>query len=679
MLTKLPRQRELNFRSPLIVLMASASSIKFDLQDYALLRRYRHVGINETHFMHKGVQNLYYSHLELARTLEYHQGCVNTVDWDEQGRFLLTGSDDTRIAIWDYQGGEMDRPKAEVGTGHTQNIFSARFFPGGKRIATAAGDSDVRVFDTETLTCTHHFECFGGRAKRVDFEGGNPNWMIACSEDGTVRQWDVRVEMSCMDEGVCPNIVLDSHPAPVEFMSLSVSPIRPNYFAIGGDEPVVRIYDRRFLSGFDNFVRAWTPLESSRKVITGVRFANDNMDLIASFSEGGIHLVNIMDPLEPANRVTKDNILFREDNLLQGKEFIRPLTECLGRLEGELREVEALSENKQYFEEIEKLGSVIQSLTAYIDIPQWQVILSLLYYNRALAMARYASIQEGTGEGYEENPMDNIQANLTRALWVSAELSNEEVYLLDALTEVWHGSIQHAAHILIDHLLPDDSHERSLTSTQSMDPLQLAGELTLLQRCGLDLYRSIVMPKLGSNQQDRVPWSVLRDYLQILSSKSVLRSRQWEDMKGSREVITATTRLFSSHINKETVKDVSFVGPNSEFVATGSDGGLAFLWNRYTGELVWLAKADRFACNMLQSHPSLPVLATCGIDSEVKLWEYSGAVPKSNHRSVLCRVRGEDMPEAIWSAEEGRDQDVSRLSGIEITIMGSEPVQCPLQ
>lgn len=41
---------------------------------------------------------------------------------------------------------------------------------------------------------------------------------------------------------------------------------------------------------------------------------------------------------------------------------------------------------------------------------------------------------------------------------------------------------------------------------------------------------------------------------------------------------------YGGHVNKETVKDVSFVGPRDEVLAAGSDNGCMYLWDRHTGE-----------------------------------------------------------------------------------------------
>lgn len=41
--------------------------------------------------------------LKLESTLEGHDGCVNTVCWSDNGELLVSGSDDTRVCIWDYR------------------------------------------------------------------------------------------------------------------------------------------------------------------------------------------------------------------------------------------------------------------------------------------------------------------------------------------------------------------------------------------------------------------------------------------------------------------------------------------------------------------------------------------------------------------------------------------------
>ena len=79
---------------------------------------------------------------------------------------------------------------------------------------------------------------------------------------------------------------------------------------------------------------------------------------------------------------------------------------------------------------------------------------------------------------------------------------------------------------------------------------------------------------------------------------------------------------FRGHRNNATVKGVNFYGPESEYVVSGSDCGNIFIWERETSALVRLAHGDEGGVvNVLEPHPNLPVLATSGLDDDVKIWQ----------------------------------------------------------
>eukprot|EP01041_Mallomonas_annulata_P005665 gene5665-11435_t len=82
---------------------------------------------------------------------------------------------------------------------------------------------------------------------------------------------------------------------------------------------------------------------------------------------------------------------------------------------------------------------------------------------------------------------------------------------------------------------------------------------------------------------------------------------------------------FSGHRNEQTVKQVSFMGLNSEFIVSGSDCGHVFMWNSSTGKLVTMFKADEVgAVNCLTPHPDMPILATSGLEHDAKIWYPNG-------------------------------------------------------
>ncbi|PKU39064.1 hypothetical protein llap_10631 [Limosa lapponica baueri] len=66
------------------------------------------------------------------------------------------------------------------------------------------------------------------------------------------------------------------------------------------------------------------------------------------------------------------------------------------------------------------------------------------------------------------------------------------------------------------------------------------------------------------------------------------------------------------------IKEANFWGSN--FVMSGSDCGHIFIWDRHTAEHLMLLEADNHVVNCLQPHPFDPILASSGIDYDIKIW-----------------------------------------------------------
>ncbi|KAF3791362.1 DDB1- and CUL4-associated factor 8 [Nymphaea thermarum] len=79
-------------------------------------------------------------------------------------------------------------------------------------------------------------------------------------------------------------------------------------------------------------------------------------------------------------------------------------------------------------------------------------------------------------------------------------------------------------------------------------------------------------------------------------------------------------QAYIGHRNSQTVKGVSFFGPNDEYVISGSDCGHIFMWRKKGGELLRIMLGDMHIVNCLEPHPCMTVLATSGIEKNVKLW-----------------------------------------------------------
>jgi len=76
-----------------------------------------------------------------------------------------------------------------------------------------------------------------------------------------------------------------------------------------------------------------------------------------------------------------------------------------------------------------------------------------------------------------------------------------------------------------------------------------------------------------------------------------------------------------------TIKGVNFYGPNSEYVITGSDDQHVYIWDKETTELLTVLEGHSNVVNCTVGHPSQPLLATSGIDHQIKIWQNIGDYP----------------------------------------------------
>ncbi|KAB7507129.1 DDB1- and CUL4-associated factor 8 [Armadillidium nasatum] len=123
----------------------------------------------------------------------------------------------------------------------------------------------------------------------------------------------------------------------------------------------------------------------------------------------------------------------------------------------------------------------------------------------------------------------------------------------------------------------------------------------------------------------------------------------------------APAHRYSGHRNSSTVKGVNFFSPNSRYVVSGSDCGNIFIWDRESEAIVnWMHGDENGVVNVLEPHPHLPVLATSGLDSDIKIWVPSSTEPpkldnlKNTVRSNLLRRLRE-------SNEDGQGLDTHML------------------
>ncbi|CAO2657196.1 Nn.00g033220.m01.CDS01 [Neocucurbitaria sp. VM-36] len=235
--------------------------------------------------------------MDIVDELGGHHGCVNALSWSTSGRLLASGSDDHRINIHSYHPesstSQFDLTTSIV-TGHRSNIFSVKFMPYSNDRTIVSATDDVRIFDiehsghsalgsgsrrqqtgrrltrmapdgvtlTEGDTNAKAFRCHTDTVKRIVTED-NPFYFLTCSNDGDVRQWDVRQPSSAYPKAIDNMIpqwardpdASDNVPPPLisysrhglDLNSVSCSPSQPHYIALGGAHLHCFLHDRRML------------------------------------------------------------------------------------------------------------------------------------------------------------------------------------------------------------------------------------------------------------------------------------------------------------------------------------------------------------------------------------------------------------------------------------------------
>jgi hypothetical protein len=96
-------------------------------------------------FAHKAIGSLsHVQRMKLLHSLNYHDGCVNSLNFNRIGTLLASGSDDFHVGIWDWSKNTLI---LTFDSGHKSNVFQTKFMPftGDSQIVTCARDGQVRL------------------------------------------------------------------------------------------------------------------------------------------------------------------------------------------------------------------------------------------------------------------------------------------------------------------------------------------------------------------------------------------------------------------------------------------------------------------------------------------------------------------------------------------------------
>lgn len=244
--------------------------------------------------------------LKLEATLNVHDGCVNTICWNETGEYILSGSDDTKLVISNPYNRKV---LTTIRSGHRANIFSAKFLPctNDKQIVSCSGDGVIFYTNVEQDAETNRqcqFTCHYGTTYEIMTVPNDPYTFLSCGEDGTVRWFDTRIKTSCTKEDCKDDILINCRRAAT---SVAICPPIPYYLAVGCSDSSVRIYDRRMLGtratgnyagrGTTGMVARFIPSHLNNKScrVTSLCYSEDGQEILVSYSSDYIYLFDPKD------------------------------------------------------------------------------------------------------------------------------------------------------------------------------------------------------------------------------------------------------------------------------------------------------------------------------------------------------------------------------------------------
>eukprot|EP00742_Colponemidia_sp_Colp-10_P006184 GILJ01006621.1.p1 GENE.GILJ01006621.1~~GILJ01006621.1.p1 ORF type:complete len:473 (+),score=52.20 GILJ01006621.1:124-1419(+) len=167
--------------------------------------------------------------------------CLDTID-----RFLLSGSRDHAVRLWDRESGQCQ----SVWVAHFGPIHGIAADDMTRRVVTASADTNLKVWDMCTGRCV---QTFSGHRRGVHGVTVSGDIVISGSQDSTVRIWDIRVPNSVQ--------VITNHKDWVLSVELCGDTL------VTADK-TVHLWDMRML-------RLHRTLQSHRKLITRVRQDGD--------------------------------------------------------------------------------------------------------------------------------------------------------------------------------------------------------------------------------------------------------------------------------------------------------------------------------------------------------------------------------------------------------------------
>uniref|UniRef100_H3AGZ1 DDB1 and CUL4 associated factor 8 n=1 Tax=Latimeria chalumnae TaxID=7897 RepID=H3AGZ1_LATCH len=233
---------------------------------------------------------------KLQYNLELHNGCVNTLHFNQRGNWLASGSDDLKVIIWDWA---QKKPVLEFESGHKSNVFQVREMPHqtGPKNSLIARVNAIWVREMGAGMCKKKKTSLlrgKGTGRKVKVEKVTVcTFFYSTCKDDILNTIYMRSDMM-----LWKLVVTKEKDKKVGLYTIYVNPANTHQFAVGGRDQFVRIYDQRKINENENngVLKKFCPHHlvnsDSKANITCLVYSHDGSELLASYNDEDIYLFN---------------------------------------------------------------------------------------------------------------------------------------------------------------------------------------------------------------------------------------------------------------------------------------------------------------------------------------------------------------------------------------------------
>lgn len=276
--------------------------------------------------------DLYITKMALSSKYNGHDGCINALSYSPDGQFVLTGSDDATVKVWNSL--EKDPKCITTLRGHRTNVFAVSFLNDSSTIVSGGNDSDIRIYDLEkSKTCTV-LQRHKRKVTSIKTDPYSPFVFYSTSADGSLKCFDTRKpyrnsithsidhlnsmgnagigDIDTFTSGILPQslgggiISRNDDSRNSEFESfeenivkfddtlytVDVSPRNSNYILLACGDANAYLYDVRKVIGKPSYINIFSDITRNSDV-TGASFDCYGKKVVSTYISGYIYMFDI--------------------------------------------------------------------------------------------------------------------------------------------------------------------------------------------------------------------------------------------------------------------------------------------------------------------------------------------------------------------------------------------------